>query len=57
MNNGTEEKEEKDLRYIQKASAPAAEPCVRPVTLCISVTLPPLAALHKIKQKQQELQN
>jgi hypothetical protein len=32
MNNGTEKKEEKDFRYIQKASAPAAEPCIRPVT-------------------------
>jgi hypothetical protein len=28
----TEKKEEKDLRYIQKASALAAEPCIRPVT-------------------------
>jgi len=30
---GTEKREkEKDLRYIQEASAPAAEPCIRPVT-------------------------
>jgi hypothetical protein len=36
---GTEKREkEKSLRYIQKASAPAAEPCIRPVISCISVT-------------------
>ena len=35
---GTEKREEKDLRYIQKASAPAAGPCIRPVTSCTSVT-------------------
>jgi hypothetical protein len=30
---GTEKREkEKDSRYIQEASAPAAEPCIRPVT-------------------------
>jgi hypothetical protein len=30
---GTEKREkEKDLRYIQEASAPAAEPCIKPVT-------------------------
>jgi hypothetical protein len=37
---GTENREkEKDSRYIQKASAPASGPCVRPVTSCTSVTL------------------
>jgi len=30
---GTEKREkEKNSRYIQEASAPAAEPCIRPVT-------------------------
>jgi hypothetical protein len=30
---GTEKREkEKDSRYIQEASAPAAEPCIKPVT-------------------------
>jgi len=29
---------EKDSRYIQEASAPAAVPCIRPVTSCTSVT-------------------
>jgi len=29
---------EKDSRYIQEASAPAAAPCIRPVTSCTSVT-------------------
>ena len=28
---GTENREEKNLRYIQEASAPAAEPCIRSV--------------------------
>jgi len=37
---GTEKREkEKDSRYIQKASAPAAGPCIRPVTSCTSVTI------------------
>ena len=31
---------EKDTRYIQEASAPAAELCIRPVTSCTSVTIP-----------------
>jgi hypothetical protein len=35
---GTEKREEKDLRYIQKASSPAAGLCIRPVTSCTSVT-------------------
>jgi len=36
---GTEKREkEKDSRYIQKVSAPAAGPCIRPVTSCTSVT-------------------
>jgi len=30
---------EKDSRYIQEASAPAAVPCVRPVISCTSVTV------------------
>jgi hypothetical protein len=50
---GTEKREkEKDSRYIQKASAPAAGPCIRPVTSCTSVTLPPLAALHETKSSK-----
>jgi len=37
---GTEKrKEEKDSRYIQETSAPAAGPCIRPVISCTSVTL------------------
>jgi hypothetical protein len=36
---GTEKREmKKDSRYIQKSSAPAAGPCIRPVTSCTSVT-------------------
>jgi hypothetical protein len=36
---GVEKREkEKDSRYIQKASAPAAGPCIRPVTSCTPVT-------------------
>jgi len=31
--------QEKDSRYIQEASAPAAAPCIRPVTPCTSVTV------------------
>jgi hypothetical protein len=42
---------EKDSRYIQKASAPAVKPCIRPVTSCISITLPPLAVLHENQTK------
>ena len=30
---------EKDSRYIQEASAPAAGPCIRPETSCASVTV------------------
>ena len=29
---------EKDSRYIQEASDPAAEPCIRSLTSCTSVT-------------------
>jgi hypothetical protein len=35
---GTEKREEKDLRYIQKALSAAARPCIGPVTSCTSVT-------------------
>jgi hypothetical protein len=50
---GTEKREkEKDSRYIQEASAPAVGPCIRPVTLCTSVTLSPLAALHESKSSK-----
>jgi hypothetical protein len=45
---GTEKREEKDLRYIQKASAPAAGPCIRPVTSCTSVTLD-VTDLHELE--------
>ena len=31
---------EKDSRYMQKTSAPAAGPCIRPVTSRTSVTIP-----------------
>jgi hypothetical protein len=38
---GTEQREkEKDSRYIQKATAPAAGPCIRPATSRTSVTTP-----------------
>jgi hypothetical protein len=37
---------EKDSRYIQEASAPAARPCIRLVTSCTSVTRP---AVYKIE--------
>jgi hypothetical protein len=36
---GTETKEEKDSRYIQKALAPAAGPGIRPVISRTSVTV------------------
>jgi hypothetical protein len=36
---GTENREkEKDSRYIEEASAPAAGPCIRPVASCTIVT-------------------
>ena len=36
---------EKYSRYIQEASAPAAAPCIRPVTSCTSVTDEPFPRL------------
>jgi hypothetical protein len=36
---------EKYSRYIEEASAPAAAPCIRPVTSCTSVTDEPFPRL------------
>jgi len=52
-----EERRRKTRDIWMRHQPPQQRPCIRSLTSCTSVTLPPLSALDKIKQMQQELQN
>jgi hypothetical protein len=44
---GTEKREGERLEIYRRHQPLQPWPCIRPVTSCTSVTLPPLAALHE----------
>jgi hypothetical protein len=49
--NGTEKRERERLEIYKRHQPLQPWPCIRPVTSCASVPLPPLAALHKNQTK------